>query len=103
MTITNGSTITLSQLGATKLNIRANPGPGVGSVKFLLTGAETRTSKDSQVPYALNGDDGYGNYYFGTWGPPPEGTYTLNVIPYSGSNATGLLGITSTIQFTIKK
>jgi hypothetical protein len=103
MTITNGSIITPSQLGATKLNIRANPGSGVGSVKFMLTGTETRSSKDSQVPYALNGDDGYGNYYFGSWGPPPAGSYTLSVIPYSGSNATGLLGTTSGINFTIAK
>ncbi|MES2650077.1 MAG: polysaccharide lyase [Bacteroidota bacterium] len=103
MIISNGSTISLSQLGVSKLNIRANPGAGVGSVKFIITGAETRSSKDSKIPYAMNGDDGYGNYYFGSWSPPPLGTYTLSAIPYSASNATGLLGIARNIQITFIK
>jgi hypothetical protein len=100
MTITNGATIDLSKIATKKLNIRAIPNLSIGSVKFVLSGRQTRTYIDNTSPYALNGDDGFGNYYSGSWEPPPTGTYKLMATPYSEDRATGLVGRTATINFT---
>lgn len=102
LTITNGMTIGLSQLANTKLNIRANTASSsVKSIKFELSGAQSKTFIDNALPYALHGDNGAGNYYYGNWNPPAKGTYTLKATPYSGSNATGTAGTPYTITFTI--
>jgi hypothetical protein len=104
MTITNGTTISLSALDLIKVNIRANTQPlAVGSVKFILTGERDRTHTDAEFPFALMGDDGDGNYYYRYWDPPPFGTYMLVATPYSGSNGNGIAGISKTITFTIVK
>jgi 3-phytase len=100
-TIEDGATINLPSLPSTKLNIRANTSPAsVGSVKFELSGIQSKTYIDSAVPYALQGDDGNGNYYYGNWDPPAIGTYTLKATPYTGSKATGTAGMPFTITFT---
>ncbi|MCP2045440.1 InlB B-repeat-containing protein, partial [Pontibacter sp. HSC-36F09] len=100
--LTDGASIVLSQLSSTKLNIRANTSPSqVGSVKIELTGTQFRTYTDNAAPYALFGDDGRGNYYYGNWNPPATGTYTLRATPYSGSNGTGTAGTPLTITFTV--
>ncbi|WP_299990705.1 InlB B-repeat-containing protein, partial [uncultured Pontibacter sp.] len=100
--LADGSAIVLSQLSSTKLNIRANTSPStVGSVKVELTGAQFRNYTDNAAPYALFGDDGRGNYYYGNWNPPATGTYTLRATPYSGSNGTGTAGTPLTITFTV--
>ncbi|OKL39547.1 InlB B-repeat-containing protein [Pontibacter flavimaris] len=97
-----GTTISLASLPTTKLNIRANTSPAsVGSVKFELSGAQSLTYTDNGAPYALHGDDGNGNYYYGSWNPPAVGTYTLKATPYSGSKGTGTAGSPLTITFTI--
>lgn len=101
LTIGDGATISLKQLGVSKLNIRANPNSTMGSVKFELSGAQSKTSIDNAVPYALMGDNGTGNYYYGTWGPPAVGTYTLKATPYSAAQASGTAGNASIIHFTI--
>ena len=103
MTVTEGAIISLAKIGFSKLNIRANPSTTVGSVKFVLSGAQSKTYKDNASPYALMGDDGSGNYYFGTWGPPPVGSYTLTATPYSADDAAGTAGTAKTIHFTITK
>lgn len=102
VTITDGAVLNLAALGVKKANIRANTSPSsVGSVKFELSGTQTRTYTDSEAPYALHGDDGSGNYYYGNWNPPALGTYTLKATPYSGAKGTGEAGIPLTITFTI--
>jgi hypothetical protein len=101
LTITEGSSISLSKLGLIKLNIRANPAITCQSIKFALTGPQTQNYTDDVTPYALMGDSGSGNYYFGIWGPPAKGSYTLKATPYSGDKATGTMGAASTIHFTI--
>ncbi|HEX6429248.1 MAG TPA: polysaccharide lyase [Niastella sp.] len=102
-TIADGSTITLSTLGLTKANIRAVTTSDVsGSVKFELSGQQSKTSTDNAAPFALHGDDGLGNYFYGNWNPPAAGTYTLKATPYSGDNLTGTAGTPKTITFTIK-
>ncbi|MHC2992964.1 hypothetical protein OB13_15770, partial [Pontibacter sp. HJ8] len=100
--LADGDVIVLSSLPSTKLNIRANTSPAsVGSVKLELSGTQSKTYTDNQVPYALHGDDGKGNYYYGNWNPPAAGTYTLKATPYTGSKATGIAGTSRTITFTI--
>jgi hypothetical protein len=101
MKLTNGSTVSFSAVGTTKLNFRAALASSVGSVKFALTGAKSHTYTDNAAPYALFGDDGNGNFFFGNT-TLPTGSYTLTATPYSGSNASGTAGTPVTISFTIK-
>ena len=67
----------------------------VGSVKFVLDGAPFRI--EGGAPYALAGDVS-GNY--NPW-TPSLGSHTLQVIPYSGGNATGTQGTGMTVNFTV--
>ena len=97
VSITNGATISLSKLGLTKANIRAVASTDAKSVKFELSGKQSKTSTDAAAPFALHGDDGNGNFYYGNWNPPATGTYTLKATPYSGTTA----GTAKTITFTI--
>ncbi len=102
MNFGDGATLDLSSLGVRKFNVRANMDK-VGSVKFELTGTQNRTYTDNQFPYAVQGDSGDGNYYFGNWEmPTAAGTYTLKVTPYSNSGASGTAGTSTTIRFTVK-
>ncbi len=98
MSIANGATISLAKIGEAKLNIRANTASSLTSVKFELSGAQSKTYTDKAAPFALHGDSN-GNYYYGNWAPPALGTYTLKATPYSGSTA----GTPYTIKFTITK
>ncbi|MHC2993457.1 hypothetical protein OB13_18450, partial [Pontibacter sp. HJ8] len=102
--LADGDVIALSSLPSTKLSIRANTTPAsVGSVKLELSGTQSKVYIDNLAPYALHGDDGQGNYYYGNWYPPAAGTYSLKATPYSGSKATGTAGIPLTITFTISE
>ncbi|MCP2045715.1 Ig-like domain-containing protein, partial [Pontibacter sp. HSC-36F09] len=68
LTIEDGAVISLASLPSSKVNIRANTSPGtVGSVRLELSGTQSRTYTDNKVPYALFGDNGNGNYYYGNW------------------------------------
>ncbi|MFD2247973.1 InlB B-repeat-containing protein [Pontibacter ruber] len=101
-TIVSGEQINLATLPSTKLSIRANTSPAtVGSVRLVLTGPQTRNYTDNAPPYSLFGDDGNGNYYFGVWGPPALGNYTLTATPYSATSGGGSAGTPMTINFTI--
>ena len=104
ISITDGQTISLSALGVTKCNIRAYTNTSaVGSVKFELSGTQSKTSTDNAAPFALMGDDGAGNFYYGNWNPPALGTYTLKATPYTLDNASGSAGTPKTITFTFVK
>ncbi len=103
MSITNGSTISLSSVENTKLNIRANTSTSVGSVKMELNGAQSKTYTDNAAPYALHGDNGAGNFYYGNWNPPAVGTYTLKATPYSGADESGTAGESINITFSVVK
>ncbi|OQP57722.1 hypothetical protein A3860_08815 [Niastella vici] len=104
ISITDGQTISLSALGVTKCNIRAYTNTSVvGSVKFELSGTQSKTSTDNAAPFALMGDNGAGNFYYGNWNPPALGTYTLKATPYTLDNASGSAGTSKTITFTIAK
>ncbi len=103
VSITNGATISLSALNIEKANIRAVVSDGASSVKFELSGKQSKSYTDSDAPYALHGDNGDGNFYYGNWNPPALGTYTLKATPYSANKATGTMGTAKTITFTIVK
>jgi hypothetical protein len=96
--ITNGASISLSKLKLAKVNIRAVVAGGK-SVKFELSGKQSKTFTDNAAPFALHGDSGSGNFFYGNWAPPALGTYTLKATPYSGTTA----GTAKTITFTIVK
>jgi hypothetical protein len=98
--VTDGASIDLAALGTQKLSIRADFGQAVvGSAKFALTGTKSHTYTDNAKPYALFGDNGSGNYYYGSY--LPVGSYTLTVTPYSGANGTGTAGTPLTVNFTV--
>jgi hypothetical protein len=99
-TITDGSSLSLSSLGIKTANIRAITSGTIANVKFELSGTQSKTSTDAAAPYALMGDDGNGNYYFGNWAPPALGTYTLKATPY---DSKGVAGVSKTITFTFVK
>jgi hypothetical protein len=99
MSITDGQTISLSLLKLSKINIRAVATTDAKSVKFALSGQQSKSYTDGAAPFALHGDDGDGNFYYGNWNPPATGTYTLKATPYSGTTA----GTAKTITFTIVK
>ncbi len=103
MSITNGQTISLSELGLTKVNIRVTTTTPSASVKMELSGEQSRRYTDSESPYALHGDDDDGNYYYGNWNPPALGTYTLKATPYTEDDAEGTAGNSKTITFTFVK
>jgi len=100
-TIISGATISLSELGVSKLNIRANTSTTEGSVKFTLTGAQSFSYVDNRFPFALFGDDGNGNYYYQNYLLSTPGDYTLTSSTLINSNGSETSGIPNTINFTI--
>jgi hypothetical protein len=66
-----------------KLNIKADTTNEVTKVQFELTGAMLKSSPDRKTPFALHGDDGKGNYYYGNWNPPKIGVYKLVATPFN--------------------
>jgi hypothetical protein len=104
LTITDGQTISLGALKLAKVNIRAvSSASEPGSIKFSLTGPQSKTYTDNKAPFALHGDNGSGNFYYGNWNPPAPGVYTLKATPYTADNASGTAGVSKTISFTITK
>lgn len=97
-TLANGSTLNLDTLPTRNLNIRANLNTSsVGSVKFVLSGAESVNAIENISPYALFGDDN-GNYKPWT---PAAGSYVLEATPYTAANATGTAGTAFSVSFKV--
>ncbi|WP_073109749.1 PKD domain-containing protein, partial [Hymenobacter daecheongensis] len=97
-TLANGGTLNLAALPTRNLNLRANTSPAaVGSVRFSLGGAQSRSQTENVVPYALFSDTG-GDY--NPW-TPAVGTYSLTATPYTGGNGTGTPGTPLTISFSV--
>ncbi|MGV3504496.1 MAG: InlB B-repeat-containing protein [Adhaeribacter sp.] len=98
LTLTPGQVLNLADLPSRSLNIRANTSPAiVGSVRFVLSGALSRTHIESGSPYALYGDNS-GNY--NSW-TPALGTYTLTATPYPSANAGGTPGAPLSLSFSV--
>ena len=101
--ITDQVTIILSTLPA-HLAIRANPAPtNVASIKFGWDSTAGQFNAnyriESLLPYALFADANNGTTYnAGTFTP---GNHTLSATPYSMQGASGTVGTTSTIHFTV--
>ena len=89
--LSDGDEISSSQT----ISIRADAGSGTASVKFYVNGSYFST--ENQAPYALAGDT---NGDYNAWNPG-TGTYTIKAEPYSGSNGSGSLGTTKSIQISI--
>lgn len=91
--IKDGSTMTTT---TEKLNITANmPSGFTGKILLELTGPISRTQTEGVAPYSLFGDDGNGNYYFGSG--LISGNYTLKATPIIGS----IKGTSKIIKFQI--
>jgi uncharacterized protein YjdB len=97
-TLSNGTQLLSGQVGSLSLAIRVNTNPTtVGSVFISLSGPINATRTENAAPYALFGDSN-GNFNGRTF---PIGIYTLSATAYSGSNRSGTVGPTTTIQFSI--
>jgi N-acetylneuraminic acid mutarotase len=91
---------TLNAQGIQNINIRANTQPSkVGSVRLILSGKESRVITENGSPYTLFGDTN-GNY--SPWNPS-TGSYTLTATPYTLMNAGGVIGIPSSINFSVTR
>jgi N-acetylneuraminic acid mutarotase len=90
---TNGAVLDIS--GGKTYSVRANTSGTVRSVQFRLNGVAIRT--ESSAPYAVAGDNA-GDY--APWNLT-AGTYTLQVVPYSGTGATGTAGTPVSVNFTV--
>ncbi|WP_247237863.1 PKD domain-containing protein [Telluribacter sp. SYSU D00476] len=96
--LVHNDVIDLSSLPTRNLSIRANTNPDrVGSVKFVLSGRESRTQVETGFPYSLYGDEG-GNY--NSW-TPAVGDYTLAATPYTEGGSNGTAGVPLTISFRV--
>lgn len=93
ITITNGSTYTVAQLGSL-YNLEASATGTVGSVKFTITGPTASSNIENAVPYNSPGTGS------GAWVGAP-GSYTVNVKVYSGSDGTGTVCDEENRNFTI--
>jgi len=97
-TLTSGGTLNLAMLPTKNLNIRANTNPAtVGSIKFILSGAKSKSTTETSKPYALFGDS---NGDYNTWAPT-VGSYTLKAVPYTASGGGGTAGTALTVNFTV--
>ena len=93
-----GTQLDLASLPTKNLNIRANINSVVvGSVAFDLNGPQSRFAVENVRPYALFSDSA-GRYVPWT---PVNGNYSLMVVPYSGPEASGGVGVATTISFAI--
>ena len=90
----NGSVIDWSKDGIA-LNLRADVTGSVGSVIFYVGGRKIHT--ESFAPFAYAGDkDGVYNKW-----KPVLGTHTMRVVPFSGANGGGSVGVPLEITFTV--
>ncbi|MFD1140947.1 T9SS type A sorting domain-containing protein [Larkinella insperata] len=98
MPLLEGQVINLASLPTRNLNIKANTRPPtVGSVRLVLSGAQSRTQVDNGAPYAVFGDKS-GNYNAWT---PALGSYSLTGTTFNGTGATGQAGGSLTINFRV--
>ncbi|MGV3640275.1 MAG: polysaccharide lyase [Adhaeribacter sp.] len=103
MPLTNKEALLIQNVLKTKkFTVRANlADPRVTGVKFVLKGARNHTYVDDEKPFALFGDDGKGNYYYGSI--LPTGRYSVYIIPYFKPGAKGKSGPEHKASFVIKK
>ncbi|MBL7732473.1 MAG: hypothetical protein JNM88_14935, partial [Chitinophagaceae bacterium] len=91
--ITNGQNFTPAQLGSL-YNLEAGTTGTVGSVKWTISGPTPSTNTENTAPYNSPATGG------GAW-TGANGSYTVNLKVYSGSDATGTVCHDTTINFTL--
>ena len=97
--LNDGMVIYLDDLGLDFINIEAKTTPEeVGSIAFVLNGAESREHIENVVPYALFSDR---NADYRNWDPAP-GNYSLSATAYSRSLARGSASEPFTINFSVE-
>ncbi len=97
-TLQPNETISLSNLGAPSISIRAVAGTGARSVKF--ESAEASVSRvEANLPWSFLGDNGSA---YTPWRPLVNKTYSITATGYSASGASGSAGkrLTVTINVT---
>jgi hypothetical protein len=94
--LTDGAVLNLSTLPTTRLNVRADVGPDVGSVLFGYDG-DARFALENGAPFALASNNGP-DYLAWT---PAIGTHTIAATPYSLTNAGGTAGAARVVTFTV--
>ncbi len=93
LTITNGSTFTVAQLGSL-YNMEAGTTGTVGSVKYTITGPTPTSNIENTAPYNSPGTGA------GAW-TGTVGTYNVNLTTYSAADGTGTLCHDTTITFNL--
>ncbi|GAB3853106.1 hypothetical protein GCM10028822_21530 [Hymenobacter terrigena] len=98
--LTTGAVLNLASLPTVNLTVRATTSPAtVGSVLFVLGGAQTVNHNENLAPYALFADSN-GDYY--PWMPAiVVGSYTLTATPYTAADNGGTAGTPLSISFTV--
>ena len=98
--LTTGAVLNLASLPTSNLTIRANTSPAtVGSVLFVLDGAQAVRHNENVAPYALFADS---NGDYNPWTPAiAVGSYTLTATPYSAADNGGTAGPPLSIIFTV--
>lgn len=96
--IGEGGVINLAQLSTRKLNVRFNTETAtVGSVVFVLSGEQKKTTIENAAPYTLFGDHN-GRYFSWT---PRTGTYTLKATVFPKNGGSGTVGKSITVTFEV--
>ena len=88
--------LNLATLPTGNLNVRADTLGTVGSVRFGLN-ANANFRTENVPPYALFGDNG-GDYIAGAF---DVGSYTLTATPFAGGGASGQMGQSLTVAFSV--
>jgi hypothetical protein len=95
----DGMVILLSSITSRKINVRAETNPSrVGSVRFVLSGTQSRTHTENSAPYALFSNSGSAYH---AW-TPATGLYTLKVNSFTEMNGGGTAGPVVTFNFEVK-
>ncbi len=92
--MTEGRVIDISDGKKYTFQAVTNPA-AVGSVLFELNG---KKKSDSSAPYAMDRDNGRGNFYSTNL---DTGNYSLTARTFTKSNATGIDGVPKTIHFNV--
>ena len=102
MAIADDATLDVSALGNHWLTIRADiveaALPGVGSVWLELEGPVSRALRENAPPFALNGDDGDGDYYGVRLA---NGDYRVMATAYARDDLLGGTLGSATVAFTV--
>ncbi|MBH8559379.1 InlB B-repeat-containing protein [Hymenobacter negativus] len=98
--LTTGAVLNLATLPTPNLTVRATTSPAtVGSVLFVLSGAQSVNHNENLAPYALFADS---NGDYNPWTPAiAVGSYTLTVTPYSAADNGGTAGTPLSVSFTV--